>query len=293
MGVGKLSSRNMGLVVMSVVLLAVSLVMLAPFLIMVLTSFKTMGEIQSPTFSLFPKVWHFDNYAEALSRGDWLKYFYNSFVVTIITVVVSLVLNSMAGYSFARLKFPGRDILFFSVLIGIMVPAQTTMIPTFLMMKQFPLAGGNNLFGQDGIGFINSYTGLILPFIAGSFGIFLCRQFFLNFPRALDEASQIDGASKFRVFYQIYLPLSKPILATLAIFKTTSAWNDYMWPLIMTNTEGMRTVQLGLTIFRGETNVEWNLLMAATTLVVLPLVVLFLAAQKYFVQGIVTTGLKA
>ncbi|WP_244996420.1 carbohydrate ABC transporter permease [Paenibacillus sp. FSL W8-0186] len=290
---GKLSSRNMGLVVMSVVLLAVSLVMLAPFLIMVLTSFKTMGEIQSPTFSLFPKVWHFDNYAEALSRGDWLKYFYNSFVVTIITVVVSLVLNSMAGYSFARLKFPGRDILFFSVLIGIMVPAQTTMIPTFLMMKQFPLAGGNNLFGQDGIGFINSYTGLILPFIAGSFGIFLCRQFFLNFPRALDEASQIDGASKFRVFYQIYLPLSKPILATLAIFKTTSAWNDYMWPLIMTNTEGMRTVQLGLTIFRGETNVEWNLLMAATTLVVLPLVVLFLAAQKYFVQGIVTTGLKA
>lgn len=293
MGVGKLSSRNMGLVVMSIVLLAVSLVMLAPFLIMVLTSFKTMGEIQSPTFSLFPKVWHFDNYAEALSRGDWLKYFYNSFVVTIITVVVSLVLNSMAGYSFARLRFPGRDILFFSVLIGIMVPAQTTMIPTFLMMKQFPLAGGNNLFGQDGIGFINSYTGLILPFIAGSFGIFLCRQFFLNFPRALDEASQIDGASKFRVFYQIYLPLSKPILATLAIFKTTSAWNDYMWPLIMTNTEGMRTVQLGLTIFRGETNVEWNLLMAATTLVVLPLVVLFLAAQKYFVQGIVTTGLKA
>lgn len=288
-----MSSRNMGLVVMSIVLLAVSLVMLAPFLIMVLTSFKTMGEIQSPTFSLFPKVWHFDNYAEALSRGDWLKYFYNSFVVTIITVVVSLVLNSMAGYSFARLRFPGRDILFFSVLIGIMVPAQTTMIPTFLMMKQFPLAGGNNLFGQDGIGFINSYTGLILPFIAGSFGIFLCRQFFLNFPRALDEASQIDGASKFRVFYQIYLPLSKPILATLAIFKTTSAWNDYMWPLIMTNTEGMRTVQLGLTIFRGETNVEWNLLMAATTLVVLPLVVLFLAAQKYFVQGIVTTGLKA
>ncbi|MUG46167.1 ABC transporter permease subunit [Paenibacillus woosongensis] len=293
MGVGKLRSRNMGLVVMSVILLAVSLVMLTPFLIMVLTSFKTMGEIQSPTFSLFPKVWHFDNYTEALSRGDWLKYFYNSFVVTIITVVVSLVLNSMAGYSFARLRFPGRDLLFFSVLIGIMVPAQTTMIPTFLMMKQFPLAGGNNLLGQDGIGFINSYTGLILPFIAGSFGIFLCRQFFLNFPRALDEASQIDGASKFRVFYQIYLPLSKPILATLAIFKTTSAWNDYMWPLIMTNTEGMRTVQLGLTIFRGETNVEWNLLMAATTLVVLPLVVLFLAAQKYFVQGIVTTGLKA
>ncbi|MCK8485601.1 carbohydrate ABC transporter permease [Paenibacillus sp. MBLB2552] len=278
---------------LSVVLLAVAVVMLVPFVIMVLTSFKTMGEIQSPTFTLFPKEWHFDNYAEALSRGDWARYFFNSFVVTAITVIISLVLNSMAGYAFARLRFPGRNVLFFSVLIGIMVPAQTTMIPTFLMMKQFPLAGGNDLFGQGGIGFINSYTGLILPFIAGSFGIFLCRQFFLNFPRALDEAAQIDGASKLRVFFQIYLPLSKPILATLAIFKTTSAWNDYMWPLIMTNTPEMRTVQLGLTIFRGETNVEWNLLMAATTLVVLPLILLFLAAQKYFVQGIVTTGLKA
>ncbi|GIO62816.1 bicyclomycin resistance protein [Paenibacillus cineris] len=278
---------------MSVVMLVVALLMLMPFVIMVLTSLKTMGEIQSPTFTLFPKVWHFDNYSAALSQGDWGRYFYNSFVVTIVTVLISLVINSMAGYAFARLHFPGRNILFFSVLIGIMVPAQTTIIPTFLMMKQFPFAGGNNWQGQGGIGFINSYTGLILPFIAGSFGIFLCRQFFLNFPRALDEAAQIDGASKFRVFYQIYLPLSKPILATLAIFKTTSAWNDYLWPLIMTNTENMRTVQLGLTVFRGETNVQWNLLMAATTLVVLPLIVLFLAAQKYFVQGIVTTGLKA
>jgi multiple sugar transport system permease protein len=134
---------------------------------------------------------------------------------------------------------------------------------------------------------------LIFPFVAGSFGIFLCRQFFLTFPRALDEAAQIDGASTLRVFYQIYLPISKPVLATLGIFKTTATWNDYMWPLIMTNSEQMRTVQLGLTMFRGETSVEWNLLMAATTLVVLPLMLLFLFAQKYFVQGIVTTGLKA
>lgn len=267
--------------------------MLSPFLLMVATSLKTMGEIQSPVFSFISKHWQFGNYIEAMSRGDWLRYFYNSFVVTAVTVAVSLVLNSMAGYAFARLQFPGRNLLFFSVLIGIMVPSQTTMIPTFLMMKRFPLAGGNDLFGNGGIGFINSYTGLILPFIAGSFGIFLCRQFFLNFPKALDEAAQIDGASKYRVFFQIYLPLSKPILATLAIFKTTAAWNDYMWPLIMTNTAQMRTIQLGLTIFRGETSIEWNLLMAATTLVVLPLVLLFLLAQKYFVQGIVTTGLKA
>ncbi|MFS0724942.1 carbohydrate ABC transporter permease [Paenibacillus sp. 1P07SE] len=276
----------------SAVLLILSLIMLAPFALMISTSLKTLGEIQSPVFSFFPREWRFDNYLTAMSSGNWLLYFYNSLVVTIITVIASLVLNSMAGYAFARLRFPGRATLFFSVLIGIMVPPQVTMIPTFLMMKQFPLAGGNDLFGTGGIGFINSYTGLILPFIAGSFGIFLCRQFFLSFPSALDEAAAIDGAGKFRVFLQIYLPLSKPILATLAIFKTTSAWNDYMWPLIMTNTSQMRTVQLGLTMFRGETGTDWHLLMAATTLVVLPLVLLFLAAQRYFVQGIVTTGLK-
>lgn len=285
--------KNWGAYALTALIIAISLVMLIPFLLMVVTSLKTMGEIQSPTFSFIPKEWRFDNYTAAMSKGNWAQYFFNSFLVTFITVGASLILNSMAGYAFARLRFPGRNLLFFSVLVGIMVPSQVTLIPTFLIMKQFPLAGGNNLLGHGGIGFINSYTGLILPFVAGSFGIFLCRQFFLSFPRALDEAAQIDGASKFRVFFQMYLPLSKPVIATLAIFKTTSTWNDYMWPLIMTNTPKMRTVQLGLTIFRGENAVEWNLLMAATTLVVLPLVLLFLFAQRYFVQGIVTTGLKA
>jgi multiple sugar transport system permease protein len=287
-----MNSKQRSNLLLSVAIFAVSLIMLFPFLLMVVTSLKSMGDIQSPIFSFIPREWHFDNYAKAMANGNWLLYFYNSFIVTAVTVLVSLMINSMAGYSFARLEFPGRGILFFSVLIGIMVPAQVTMIPTFLMMKRFPLAGGNDIAGMGGIGFINSYTGLILPFIAGSFGIFLCRQFYLSFPRALDEAAAIDGATKYRVFFQIYLPLSKPILATLAIFKTTAAWNDYMWPLIMTNTNQMRTVQLGLTMFRGETTTEWNLLMAATTLVMLPLVLLFLLAQRYFVQGIVTTGLK-
>lgn len=285
--------KNAGSYALTALIIGTSLIMLVPLALMVVTSLKTMGEIQSPVFSFIPKEWRFDNYTAAMSKGDWPRYFYNSFVITLVTVGLSLILNSMAGYAFARLRFPGRDVLFFSVLVGIMVPSQVTLIPTFLIMKQFPLAGGNDLLGKGGIGFINSYTGLILPFVAGSFGIFLCRQFFLSFPRALDEAAQIDGASKFRVFWQIYLPLSKPVIATLAIFKTTSTWNDYMWPLIMTNTSQMRTVQLGLTIFRGENAVEWNLLMAATTLVVLPLLVVFLFAQRYFVQGIVTTGLKA
>ncbi|TXK83979.1 carbohydrate ABC transporter permease [Paenibacillus sp. N3.4] len=277
----------------STLTLVISFVMLIPFLLMVITSLKTMPEINSPSFTFLPKHWMFSNYVTAMKHGDWTKYFTNSFVVTSITVILSMFINSLAGYAFARLRFPGRNLLFFSMLVGIMVPAQVTMIPTFLMMKQAPFFGGNDWLGHGGTGFLNTYSGLIIPFVAGSFGIFLCRQFFISFPRALDEAAEIDGSSKFRTFWQIYVPLSKPILATLAIFKTTTTWNDYMWPLIMTNSESMRTIQLGLTIFRSDASIQWDQLMAATTVVILPLVLLFIFAQRYFIQGVVTTGLKA
>lgn len=269
-----------------------SFLMLFPFLMMLITSLKTMGEIQSPIFNFLPHEWKFSNFIEAMQRGNWLRYLANSFIVTSADVIFSLVFNAMAGYAFARLFFPGRNVLFFAILIGIMVPPQVAMVPSFLILKSFPLVGGNDLLGQGGTGFLNTYGGLILPFVAGPIGIFLSRQFFLNFPRELDEAAIMDGASKFRIFAQIYLPLAKPVLATLAVLKATSAWNDYLWPLIITNTDNMLTVQLALTMFRSENTVEWNLLMAATTIVVLPLILLFLFLQRYFVAGIVTSGLK-
>ncbi len=284
-----LHPSKIGLAAMMFVL---SVAMLVPFLIMLLTSFKAMGEILSPRFRFFPETWTLDNFVEAMSRGDWDVYFFNTLFVTAVTVAVSLVINSIAGYSFARLQFKGRDLLFIVSLIGMMIPPQATMVPVFLTLMHIPLAGGYDLFGQGGMGWIDSYMGLIAPYVAGSFGVFLFRQFYLNFPRELDEAAKLDGMGRVRAFLSIYVPLSKPIFATLLVLKATQTWNEYTWPLIITVSDRMKTVQLALTLFRDETQVQWNLLMSATTLITLPLIILFLFSQRYFVEGIVSTGIK-
>ena len=182
--------------------------------------------------------------------------------------------------------------LFMLALVGMMIPQQVTMLPNFVAMKYFPLAGGNNILGQGGTGLINTYAGVVAPYIAGAFGVFLFRQFFLNFPNALDEAAKIDGLTRFGTFVRVYIPLSKAIFATLIVFKTTSTWNEYTWPLIITAKKDMWTVQLALSVFKEEFVTQWNYLMAATTLIMLPLLVLYIFMQKYFVEGIVTTGIK-
>lgn len=270
----------------------VSFIMIFPIVMMISTSFKTTGEINSPVFHFLPESFHFDNYREALSTGNWGVYFRNSFIITIVSIVFSLLFNSIAGYAFARLHFRGSKALFTLLLVGLMMPPQVTMLPTFLIMAKFPFAGGNNFMGFGGSGLMNTMPGIIIPLVSGSFGIFLCKQFYENFPRSLDEAAMIDGASKWRTYFSIYIPNSKVILATLALLKGSAVWNDYLWPLVMTNSEGMRTVQLALTMFRDETTVRWGPMMAAATLISVPMIILFLCAQKYFVQGVVSTGLK-
>lgn len=270
----------------------VSFIMIFPIVMMISTSFKTTGEINSPVFHFLPESFNFDNYREALSTGNWGIYFRNSFIITIVSIVFSLLFNSIAGYAFARLHFRGSKALFTLLLVGLMMPPQVTMLPTFLIMAKFPFAGGNNFMGFGGSGLMNTMPGIIIPLVSGSFGIFLCKQFYENFPRSLDEAAMIDGASKWRTYFSIYIPNSKVILATLALLKGSAVWNDYLWPLVMTNSEGMRTVQLALTMFRDETTVRWGPMMAAATLISVPMIILFLCAQKYFVQGVVSTGLK-
>ncbi len=269
-----------------------SLVMLIPIIMMFMTSFKTMAEIQSPVFHLLPERFSLDNYRDAMSTGEWTVYFKNSLVITLTAVVLSLLFNSIAGYAFARLRFRGARVMFLLLMVGLMMPPQVTMLPTFLIMAKFPLAGGNNLLGTGGTGLINTYAGLVIPLVSGSYGVFLCKQFYENFPRSLDEAAEIDGANKWRTYFTIYLPNSKAILATLGLLKAVSVWNDYMWPLIMTNSENMRTVQLALTMFKTDSGIMWNQMMAGSVVVALPMFVLFLCAQKYFIQGIVTSGLK-
>ena len=276
----------------AVAMTAVSVLMLTPVIMMFLTSFKSMEEVKSSVFHLLPEKISLTNYIAALGNGNWLIYFRNSLIITISAVAFSLIFNSIAGYAFARLKFKGSKILFAFLLVGLMMPAQVTILPTFLIMAKFPLMGGNNILGQGGTGMINTFAGLIIPLVSGSYGIFLCKQFYENFPKSLYEAAEIDGLGKWRTFFQIYLPNSKAILATLALMKGVAVWNDYLWPLVMTNSESRKTVQLALTMFKTETTIQWNQMMAAAMLIVLPMILLFLLTQKYFVQGIVTSGLK-
>ena len=268
-----------------------SAMMFVPLLAMVLTAFKPLPEILEAA-SFFPRQWNPENFVTAMSMGDWLRYFMNSAAITVMSVAFAMLFNSIAGYAFARLNFAGRDVLFILLLLGLMMPPQVTLLPTFMIIKSFPLVGGNDLFGQGGTGFMNTYAGLVIPMVSGSFGVFLSKQYFMNFPAALDEAAEIDGCGKLRTFFLIYVPISKTLLATLGVLKAVQVWNDYLWPLVITNRDALRTVQLGLTIYRSEFGTDWNLMLAATTLVILPMAVLFLFAQKYFVAGIANTGIK-
>lgn len=274
------------------VMAMLAVIFVFPFLIMIFTAFKSPAELQQPYFTLLPESFNLDNFTGAMSAGNWPRYFANSIMITAVTVMLSLFLNSMAAYAFARLKFPGRDLLFAFSLIALMIPEQVIMIPVFLELKMFPLAGGNDILGAGGTGLLNTYAGLIIPFIAHPFGVFLCRQFFMTLPKTLDEAAVLDGCSKFRVFWNIYLPLSKPTLVTLALLKAVTTWNQYTWPLILTNSDEMKTVQLALSNFSTEFVTNWGYVMAATTLIILPIAILFFCLQKYYVSGIVSSGVK-
>ena len=263
-----------------------------PLIMTISVSLQTMSEVYSSNLNLIPDVLQFGNYKTAMTTGDWARYFQNSLTVTVITVVISLVINSMSGFVFARIPFRGREPLFMLILIGMMIPAQVTLIPVFLLIRSVPFAGGNNALGQGGTGLINTYAGLIIPYIAGSFGVFLCRQFYMGFPTELDDAARIDGCGRLGQFFRIYLPLSGPVLASLAVLKFTGTWNEYTWPLVMTSGDAMKTVQLALGAFRNEGEVFWNQLMAATLVSGVPIYLLFFFAQKHFVSGLLAGSVK-
>lgn len=270
-----------------------AVITLVPVAFVVLTAFKTDSEISIAHFRWLPESFgNLESFKQALQMGNWPLYFMNSLIITVITVIGSLFFNSLAGYAFARLKFKGKEFLFLLVLAGMMISPQSIIIPQFVILRSFPLVGGNNLFGVGGTGLLDTYAGLIIPFLAGSFGIFLCRQFYSSFPVSLDNAANIDGCGPAKTYFYIYIPLSKTILATLTIFKTVATWNDFFYPLIITQSEDMKTVQLALQMFRGSTATHYNWLMAATLITILPMVVVYFIAQKYFVQGIVSSGMK-
>ena len=264
--------------ILHLILIAGAVIMLFPFLWGISTSLKDMREVLSSPFNLIPREITLVNYANVVKSIPIVRFFINSLIVSVTITVSQLFTCSLSAYAFARLRFPFRDGLFYILLGTMMIPQHVIMIPVYIILNFFRL--------------IDTYAAMIVPFISGAFGTFLLRQFFLTIPKELEEAATLDGCGHLRFLFRIMLPLSRPILATLAIFTFMWSWNNYLWPLIVTNRIEIRTLQYGLAMFKEEGGLNWGQLMAGTTIATVPILVMFLALQKQFIQGITLTGLR-
>ena len=254
------------------VLMPLSIIMVLPFLWMVLTSFMTNSEINRIPPAIFPHHPDLGGYSLVLASSDFPYWFLNSLIVSGTAVLAQLVLCSLAGYAFARIRFRGASVTLILVLATALIPIQLTVIPTFLIFHD--------------IGLINTLGALILPQLTSALGIYLMYSFFQSFPRELEEAGRIDGCSRLQVFWKIVLPLAKPALAALGIITFIYAWNDLFWPLIAITSSHTFTVQVGLTTFQGEHVTQFSAITAATVLTTAPVLLLFLVGQRRFVQAI-------
>ncbi|MBC1644762.1 carbohydrate ABC transporter permease [Listeria welshimeri] len=273
-----------------IAVLLISLVTVFPLIWTVSTSFKPTSEILSNGMNLIPKIFTWDNYKDVFSTTPFARYLVNSLILAVGGVLSNLFFGSLAGYAFAKLPFKGKKGLFMTFLGSMMIPAVVTMIPSFLVLKNFPLMGGNDITGHGGMGFINTYWAILIPGAAGAFSIFFMKQFFETLPDELSEAARIDGCSEFKIFWKIYMPLAKTALATLGIMTFQAGWNQFMWPLIVLNSQKMMTVQVGLASFQYNESANYGALMAGTIVSTIPVLFVFIFAQKYFVEGIAHNG---
>jgi multiple sugar transport system permease protein len=266
------------------VLLPATLVLIFPFYWLVVTSLETSSEALRFPPVLIPHVLRFANYADAFNSAPFGRFFINSAVVTVLTVLCNLVFCSLAGYAFARYRFLGRAALFAVIMATLMVPFQVTMIPQFIITKWL----GVHVLAAVGINHIGA---LILPNAATAFGIFFLRQFFRTLPLEYEESARVDGASRLTVLIRIVLPLATPALATLAALTFLDSWNNFLWPLIAITSTNQMTVPLGLATFQGAHATEWTLLMAANVMSLVPVLAIFFLAQRYFIRSVASTGL--
>ncbi|HDN79044.1 MAG TPA: carbohydrate ABC transporter permease [Chloroflexi bacterium] len=269
-----------------------ALISLFPFIWMILTSFKSYREVATRVFwpaalnpltyrlppEQRPIPWLFHNFVEAWNSAPFARYFFNSIVVSVFTVLGVLITSSLAAYAFARLRFPGRNIIFMLFLATMMIPGEILLIPNFIIIKH--------------LGWYDTYWALIIPWTANVFSIFLLRQFFATIPQELYDAAVLDGCGHFRFLTQIVLPLSRPALTTVALFNFIWSWNAFLWPLIVTSREEMRPIQVGLAFFVTESGTDTQLLMAAATITILPIVTLYFFVQRQFIEGIYTGGIR-
>ncbi|WP_019533362.1 carbohydrate ABC transporter permease [Paenibacillus ginsengihumi] len=257
---------------------ALLLFVLHPFVWLFLSTFKPEQELMQYPPALLPERYLFDAYVEVWNRIPLLDFFRNTVIFSVSVMVVSVFFDSMAGYAFARIRFKGSKVLFTLVLITMMIPFQVTMIPLFVEVFK--------------LGLLDTYWGLILPRASSAFGIFLMRSFFVSLPKDLEESGRVDGLNEFRIYWSIMLPLCKPAMVTLGIFLLMNNWNDLLYPLMLTSQTDMRTLSAGLAMFVGQRTIEYGPTLAAATLSLLPLLVVYAFAQRFFVQSVSTSGLK-
>lgn len=261
-------------------LILYTLITFIPFLWALSASFKPLSEISASGINFIPKEFTLNNYQQIFLQeplfGRWL---FNSAIVAIIATLFNLLFNSMAGYALARIRFPGNRLLFFLILAVLVIPAQITLLPKFLILKS--------------LGWLNSYQGLIAPTLVNATFIFMMRQFFINFPKELEEAAALDGLNRFETFFQVVLPLAKPALAAQTIFIFMNSWNEFLLPLVVMSDPEMFTLPIGLNAFKGQYVTFWNYIMAASMVFTLPALAIYAFFNRYFIQGVTFTGGKS
>ncbi|WGW12248.1 carbohydrate ABC transporter permease [Saxibacter everestensis] len=275
---GRRQKRRRGFSGWHFFLLPVAVLFLIPFIQMLLASLSPARELVTFPPPFIPSHLTLDGYIKLFTDTDVLLWFVNTVIVSAISILSNIVLCSLAGYGFARLKFAGRTFGFFAIVATIMIPTQLLMIPTYILFSK--------------LGLLNGLGAAIVPWLATAFGIFLMRQFFLSLPAEIEEAGAIDGCNKLQIFFRIVLPLAKPALATLAIFTLLSSWNDLVWPLIAINNDQAFTLQLGIANFQSTRHTEWSLLMAGNLVATLPLILFFVFAQRQFIATMTFSGIK-
>jgi len=266
------TAKTVGSVVLHVAVTLFAIAFLFPFFWMVSNAIRSNSEVLAVPPHLLPTDWQWGNFYDAWHDLPFGQFFVNSIFVALAVTVITLIVSSLAGYAFARIRFRGREGLFLVYLSTLMIPQAVIVIPLFLMMSR--------------LGWVNTYQGLILPVAFGSFGTFLMRQFFLTIPMELEEAAMIDGCSRLRILLSIFVPLAFPALGLLALFTFTAQWNSFLWPLIVVNSAEHSTIPIGLTSFQGQNGTQWNFLMAGAAISMVPGLILTLLLQKYIFKGI-------
>lgn len=264
--------------VLHIILILTSIIAIIPFVWMIATSLKGPAEVMTATPTFLPTEWRWQNYAEAFNQIPFARFYFNTIFVTVMRVVGQMLIASLAAYGFARMRFPGRNLLFIGVLAILMVPGQVTLIPNYVLLKN--------------LGWLDSYQGLIIPSLFSAFGTFLLRQFFMTIPQDLLDAAVLDNCNPIQEFWYVALPLARPVMIAFGVIVSLWSWNDFLWPLIVTSSTNMQMLSVGLAYFQTQYVTNYAVMMAAATLSMLPIIVVFVIAQRYLIEGITMTGLK-